>query len=116
MTENIKQLRSKILFSVIEILAYEAFDINIISKACENIGVQNEYANLLFPNGRAEILELFRDYIDEIMIERIKTELNEVKSITARIFESLKIRLEILDKHKSIVPKIISFTLCHGIT
>ena len=64
MTENIKQLRSKILFSVIEILPYEAFDINIISKACENIGVQNEYANLLFPNGRAEILELFRDYID----------------------------------------------------
>ena len=109
MTENIKQLKSKILSSVIEILPYEAFDINIISKACENIGVQTEYANLLFPNGRAEVLELFRDYVDEIMIERIKTELNEVKSITARIFESIKIRLEILDKHKSIVPKIISF-------
>ena len=47
--------------------------------------MQTAYANLLFPNGRAEVLELFRDYVHEIMIERITSELNEVKSITARI-------------------------------
>ncbi|WP_236869874.1 COQ9 family protein [Candidatus Bandiella numerosa] len=109
MTENIKQLKNDVLFSVIEILPYEAFDINIISKACKNIGLQSEYASLLFPNGRAEFLEVFRDYIDEIMVERIKNELSEVKSITSRIFESLKIRFEILDKYKIIIPKIIAF-------
>ena len=95
MTEDIKQLKNDVLFSIIEILPYEAFDINIISKACKNIGLQSEYANLLFPNGRAEFLEVFRDYVDEIMVERIKNELSEVKSITSRIFESLKIRFEI---------------------
>jgi ubiquinone biosynthesis protein COQ9 len=109
MTEDIKQLKNDVLFSIIEILPYEAFDINIISKACKNIGLQSEYANLLFPNGRAEFLEVFRDYIDEIMVERIKNELGEVKSITSRIFESLKIRFEILDKYKIIIPKIITF-------
>jgi ubiquinone biosynthesis protein COQ9 len=109
MTEYIKQLKNDVLFSIIEILPYEAFDINIISKACKNIGLQSEYANLLFPNGRAEFLEVFRDYIDEIMVERIKNELGEVKSITSRIFESLKIRFEILDKYKIIIPKIITF-------
>jgi len=109
MTEDIKQLKNDVLFSIIEILPYEAFDINIISKACKNIGLQSEYANLLFPNGRAEFLEVFRDYIDEIMVERIKNELSEVKSITSRISESLKIRFEILDKYKIIIPKIIAF-------
>jgi ubiquinone biosynthesis protein COQ9 len=109
MTEDIKQLKNDVLFSIIEILPYEAFDINIISKACKNIGLQSEYANLLFPNGRAEFLEVFRDYIDEIMVERIKNELSEVKSITSRIFESLKIRFEILDEYKIIIPKIIAF-------
>ncbi len=109
MTEDIKQLKNDVLFSIIEILPYEAFDINIISKACKNIGLQSEYANLLFPNGRAEFLEVFRDYIDEIMVERIKNELSEVKSITSRIFESMKIRFEILDKYKIIIPKIITF-------
>jgi ubiquinone biosynthesis protein COQ9 len=109
MTENIKQLKNDVLFSIIEILPYEAFDINIISKACKNIGLQSEYASLLFPNGRAEFLEVFRDYIDAIMVERIKNELSEVKSITSRIFESLKIRFEILDKYKIIIPKMIAF-------
>jgi len=109
MTEDIKQLKNDVLFSIIEILPYEAFDINIISKACKNIGLQSEYADLLFPNGRAEFLEVFRDYIDEIMVERIKNELSEVKSITSRISESLKIRFEILDKYKIIIPKIIAF-------
>ncbi|WHA05118.1 COQ9 family protein [Candidatus Bandiella numerosa] len=109
MTEYIKQLKNDVLFSIIEILPYEAFDINIISKACKNIGLQSEYANLLFPNGRAEFLEVFRDYIDEIMVEKIKNELSEVKSITSRISESLKIRFEILDKYKIIIPKIIAF-------
>lgn len=109
MTENIKKLKNKILFSTIEILPYEAFDINIISKACKNIDLKSQYADLLFPNGRIDFLELFQSHIDEIMVKRIKNELNEVESITARIFESLKIRLEILAKYKSIIPKIISF-------
>ena len=109
MTENIEDLKKKILFSVLEILPYEIFDGNIISKACENINIQKEYSNLLFPNGRVEVLEFFRDYIDEIMLKRINKELVNINSITAKIYESIKIRLEILDIHRIIIPKIISF-------
>ena len=109
MTENIEELKKKILFSVLEILPYEIFDGNIISKACENINIQKEYSNLLFPNGRVEVLEFFRDYIDEIMLKRINKELVNINSITAKIYESIKIRLEILDIHRIIIPKIISF-------
>ena len=109
MTENIEDLKKKILFSVLEILPYEMFDGNIISKACENINIQKEYSNLLFPNGRVEVLEFFRDYIDKIMLKRINKELVNINSITAKIYESIKIRLEILDIHRIIIPKIISF-------
>jgi ubiquinone biosynthesis protein COQ9 len=109
MTENIEDLKKKILFSVLEILPYEIFDGNIISKACENINIQKEYSNLLFPNGRVEVLEFFRDYIDEIMLRRINKKLVNINSITAKIYESIKIRLEILDIHRMIIPKIISF-------
>ena len=109
MTENIEDLKKKILFSVLEILPYEIFDGNIISKACENINIQKEYSNLLFPNGRVEVLEFFRDYIDEVMLKRINKELVNINSITAKIYESIKIRLEILDIHRIIIPKIISF-------
>ncbi len=109
MTENIEDLKKKILFSVLEILPYEKFDGNIISKACKNINIQKEYSNLLFPNCRIEVLEFFRDYIDEIMLRRINKELVNIKSITAKIYESIKIRLEILDIHRMIIPKIISF-------
>ena len=109
MTENIEDLKKKILFSVLEILPYEIFDGNIISKACENINIQKEYSNLLFPNGRVEVLEFFRDYIDEIMLKRINKELVNINNITAKIYESIKIRLEILDIHRIIIPKIISF-------
>ena len=109
MTENIENLKKRILRSVLEILPYETFDGNIISKACESVNLQKEYASLLFPNGRVEILELFRDYVDEIMVKRIGEELVDVKSITVKIYESIKIRLEILDKYKMVIPKIISF-------
>lgn len=111
MTKTIKQLKKRLLFSIIEILSSERFDTNIISKGCRNIGIQTEYARLLFPNGRFEVLDEFGNCINKAMIKRIKKELTITTSITTRIFESLKIRFEILDKYKFVLPKIITFYL-----
>jgi ubiquinone biosynthesis protein COQ9 len=109
MIKDIYTLKKEVLFSTFEILPYEAFDGNIISKACANIDLQPEHASLLFPNGRMELLEMFRDHIDKVMIERIKKELVDVNSITARIYEAIKIRLELLVQYKIAISKIASF-------
>ena len=111
MTKNIRQLKIRLLFSTMQILSYEKFDINIIAKACVNIGIKKEYAKLLFPNGRLELLDEFSNYINKKMIKRINKELIAITSITTRIFESIKIRLEILEKYKLAVSKITTFYL-----
>jgi ubiquinone biosynthesis protein COQ9 len=109
MTENIYNMKHKIMLSVIEILPYEAFDSNIISKACSNIGLEPQYADLFFANGRMEILEIFRDHIDSLMLKRIEQELTQELGITARIYDAIKIRLELITEHKLAISKITSF-------
>jgi ubiquinone biosynthesis protein COQ9 len=93
----------------LEILPYETFDSNIISKACSNIGLEPQHADLLFTNGRMEVLEMFRDHIDALMLKRFEQELKDEWGITSRIYEAIKIRLELLTEYKLAVAKIRSF-------
>ncbi|MFQ3307330.1 MAG: ubiquinone biosynthesis protein COQ9 [Candidatus Midichloriaceae bacterium] len=107
--ENIPSLRHKVLLSVLEILPYEQFDSNIISKGCINIGIEKEYDNLLFPNGRMQLLDLFRDHIDSLMLEELNKILPDINSVTARIYEAIKIRIKLLDEYKISMSKISTF-------
>ncbi|WPX96140.1 COQ9 family protein [Candidatus Bandiella euplotis] len=109
MTEHISHLKQKVLSSVIGILPYEPFDGNIISKACADMGLEPQYGDLLFPNGRMGVLEMFRDSIDQQMTERVNNELEQINSITSRIYEAIKIRLEILAEYKIAISKINTF-------
>ena len=109
MTKNINQLKQKLLFSVLENLPYELMDSNLIANSCKYVGMEKHYANLLFPGGNMQLLQEFRDYIDNLLICKIDEELKDTKGITNRIHLAICMRFELLKKYKMSVSKISSY-------
>ena len=104
-----QHLKQKILFSALEIVPFDGWYNDIIESACKRIHLPIQYADIFFPDGTVELVKFFCSYVDDLMLEEVlKTNVNITK-IHEKIILAIKIRFDILSKHKTSITKMISY-------
>ncbi|ABV75224.1 hypothetical protein A1C_04830 [Rickettsia akari str. Hartford] len=79
--------------SLLELLPFNEWNNTLLEEAEEKCGFAKGYALIVFPDGLSEIIEFFESYLDNIMLERLKT-IEEPTKIRDKISLAVKIRIK----------------------
>ncbi len=79
--------------SLLELLPFNEWNNKLLEEAEEKCGFAKGYALIVFPEGLSEIIEFFESYLDNIMLESLKT-IEEPAKIRDQISLAVKIRIK----------------------
>ncbi|AFC70977.1 COQ9 family protein [Rickettsia australis] len=79
--------------SLLELLPFNEWNNKLLEEAEEKYGFAKGYALIVFPEGLSEIIEFFESYLDNIMLESLKT-IEEPAKIRDKISLAVKIRIK----------------------
>ncbi|MFN7038957.1 MAG: COQ9 family protein [Alphaproteobacteria bacterium] len=101
--------KQSILNETLSLIPWEGCNDKSMRTACKNLGLDEEYGFIIFPNGIIDLISDFNQMIDIKMNEKLSTlPLNSMK-IRDKIFEAIKIRLAEYNAYKLAVKKILAF-------
>lgn len=106
---TILQIKQKILLAALHIIPFDGWRPGILEKASKKAGFDEKIASLVFKNGLRELLDFYLQTVDQQMLEDAQElDLKNLK-IHQRIFEALKIRIQLLSKHQMVAIKTITY-------
>lgn len=79
--------------SLLELLPFNEWNNKLLEEAEEKCGFAKGYALIVFPEGLSEIIEFVESYLDNIMLESLKT-IEETAKIRDKISLAVKIRIK----------------------
>ncbi|MCC8407105.1 MAG: COQ9 family protein [Rickettsia endosymbiont of Sceptobius lativentris] len=79
--------------SLLELLPFNEWNNKLLEEVEEKCGFAKGYALIVFPEGLSEIIEFFESYLDNIMLESLKT-IEEPAKIRDKISLAVKIRIK----------------------
>ena len=104
-----EEARVKILLAMLHHVTFDGWSLRSLSKGVADAGYTPDMALRAFPSGLRDVADHFSSYIDEEMqMERRFYKIEHMK-IRERIATCVRIRLQILARHREAVRRLVSF-------
>lgn len=104
------EIKASILEAALKLVPFRGWTNLSLEEASKKAGLDANLVHLMFENGVDSVLELYINDVDSKMLQEFskKFESKNLK-IHEKIYEALVIRLEILNKHKAVTNKTVSY-------
>lgn len=103
-----QEKREKILKEALKIVPFDGWTASSLEQASKNAGFADKYAQIAFPEGASQAVELLLRKLDEQMLEKLKEyEISKLK-VRERIPLAIKTRLELAAPYKQAIRKTLS--------
>ena len=104
-----EKIQIKILNAALKEVPTSGWTDESLKKACSDIGLDKHCYRLYFPEGIAQVVDLYFSQLDQQMVKQIKKLPLQNMKIRERIKEAVLIRLKLLAPHKKLVARTMSF-------
>lgn len=106
-------VKQQILDKAIEYVAFEGWTNEVLKKSVIDMGKPVEYAEILFPNGIGDLVQLFIEQNDvQMLAELEKIDVSTLK-IRERIFTAIKTRIELHGNNQALAARTMSYLSLH---
>lgn len=108
-TKMATNTQQKILQAALKIVPHGGWTEETLEQASIDAGFSKGYGKLLFIGGLKDLVDLYIASIDELMLAELKAIDMKALGITAKIKLALKTRIKILEGHKPVVARTVSY-------
>jgi len=98
--------RERILLAALTHVPFDGWSKTALAKACEDAGLERDAWRGLFPGGVPDLIAYFHAYTDEKMLAVLAAETLESMKIRDRIVAGVRVRLELLGRHREAVRRL----------
>ena len=113
MTEHVDpqspHTRERVLLAALAHVPFDGWSKAALTKGCKEAGLDDDAARLVFPEGVPELVEYFSTYVDEKMTAVLVAENLEAMKIRDRITTAIRVRLELLARHREAVRRTATY-------
>lgn len=103
-----EELRTPLMDAMMEHIAFDGWSLAALNNAASDIGVTPEMAELAFPRGAIEVLEMHLEHADAMLAEALADmDLMSMK-IRDRITTAIRVRLEQNTRHREAISRGLS--------
>jgi ubiquinone biosynthesis protein COQ9 len=103
------RLRERILLAALAHVPFDGWSKASLAKGAADAGLDIDAARLAFPGGVPELVDYFSTYTDEKMNAVLAAENLETMKIRDRIGTALRVRLELLARHREAVRHLLAY-------
>jgi ubiquinone biosynthesis protein COQ9 len=111
MTKDPKLLREEIALKALEHVALDGWQQGSLGLAAEDLGHDHNLAQLMFPEGNQEAIDLVCQHFDRVMVDDFLAKHKNEKSITKRIELMIMCRLRAYQPYKPGIKKTITYLM-----
>ena len=101
--------RERVLLAVLQHVPFDGWSQASLTKGCADAGLDGEGWRSVFPAGVVEVVEYFHTYTDEKMTAVLAAENLEAMKIRDRIATGIRVRLELLARHREAVRRTCAY-------
>lgn len=113
MTEHVDpqspHTRERVLLAALAHVPFDGWSQAALTKGCKDAGLDDDASRLAFPEGVPELVEYFSTYADEKMTSVLVAENLEAMKIRDRITTAVRVRLELLARHREAVRRTATY-------
>jgi ubiquinone biosynthesis protein COQ9 len=109
MNPDIQAQKQLILESALKLIQKHGLSVDTLNIACQRVGLPDGCAEIIFPRGVDEFLELYFENLHAQILERRSAVDPEVKGVTASIKQALSLVVDVLSENKGAAIAIINF-------
>jgi ubiquinone biosynthesis protein COQ9 len=99
----------RLLLATLSHVPFDGWSNAAFAKGCADAGLDQETGRSFFPGGVPEVLEYFLSYTDEKMLAVLAAENLEIMKIRERIAAAIRVRLELLARHREAVRRTCAY-------
>jgi len=104
-----EHLRECILLAVLPHVPFDGWSKAALAKGCADAGLERDAWRASFPGGVPDLVEYFGAYADEKMSSVLAAESLENMKIRDRIATGIRVRLELLGRHREAVRRLCAY-------
>jgi len=102
-------LRERMLLAALAHVPFDGWSNAALAKACADAGLETDAWRGIFPGGIPELIEYFQGYADDKMGAVLAAENLEAMKIRDRIAAGIRVRLELLARHREAVRRACAY-------
>lgn len=108
-TPGMDDARARILEAMLPLVPFDGWNVPILRRAARDAGLDRAVQRVAFPGGVIDVIDLFLERGDRLMLDRLADEDLESLKIRQRITLAVRTRLEVVEPHKDAVRQAVNF-------